>query len=344
MKAKPASLVGSVQRAGAACRIFYFCGPDEAGASDAANRVAALVAPGSERIELAGADLRRDPVLLGDQALSQSLFGGERHILVRGTGDEMADAVEVLLEVDGTPCPVLIVASGATDKSRTAKLLEPRADAIVTMFYQPELGTITAAVRAMGDAAGLRMGADIAQRIARAAALDLRLAQSEVTKLAVYLDASPQVPRRADAEALDAIGAPSDDDSFAPLVNVVLNGEFNRLSGEILRLRELSLNPVGVLLALERRAAQLAELSARLGKRSDIAGFLEEEARARRVFFREQADLGTQLRRWRGNRLERLIARLAELHARLLAASQNAELLLSQGLAEIARAAAQRPI
>ena len=36
-------------------------------------------------------------------------------------------------------CPVLIVASAATDKSRTAKLLEKRGDALVAMFYPPDL-------------------------------------------------------------------------------------------------------------------------------------------------------------------------------------------------------------
>jgi DNA polymerase-3 subunit delta len=40
--------------------------------------------------------------------------------------------------------------------------------------------------------------------------------------------------------------------------------------------------------------------------------------------------------------LARLVDRLIELHRQLLANSQNAELLLAQGLAEIARAAAPR--
>jgi len=60
---------------------------------------------------------------------------------------------------------------------------------------------------------------------------------------------------------------------------------------------------------------------------------------ARRVFFRDKGDLLVQLRRWRGRRLERLVVRLAALHRALLADSRNGELVLAQGLAEIARAA-----
>jgi DNA polymerase III subunit delta len=231
---------------------------------------------------------------------------------------------------------VLIVAVSATDKARTAKLLEKRGDALVAMFHPPDLSAVTGEVRRMAAAAGLRLGGDLAERIARSAGLDVRLAQSEVTKLALYLDASPQAPRSADEEALDAIGAKTEEDGFMPLVNAVLSGEVNRLAGELRRMREVSLNPVGVLLAVERRVAQLAQLSAKLGRGRKASDLLEAE----RVFWRDRRDLGVQLERWKGRHLERLVQRLAELHRALLANSQAAELLLAQELADIARHAA----
>ena len=211
------------------------------------------------------------------------------------------------------------------------------------MFYPPDMRSVASAVRTMADSAGLRIGGDIAERIARAANLDTRIAQSEVTKLALYLDASPESPRGADAAALDAIGARTDEEDFAALVNAVLGGEVLRIPGEIRRMRELALNPVGLLLAFERRTAQLAGLAARLGSRADIAATLKQESAARRIFWKDERDLAVQLRRWRGKRLERLVKRLTALHANLLTNSQNAELLLARELAEIARAAARRP-
>ncbi len=341
MKATQRDFAAMAARVAGAARLFFFCGPDEAGAHDAAARIAALLADPGERIEFSGADLREDPVRLGDEARSTSLFGGARHIFVRAQGDEAHDAVANLLGGDVEPCPVLIVATGATDKSRTAKLLANRPDALVAMFYPPDLRSVTAAVRAMGDAAGLRIGGDIAERIARACGLDTRLAQSEVTKLALFLDASPERPREADALALDAIGARMEEDGFNPVVNAVLGGETNRLADELRRMRELGLNPVGLLLAIERRATQLAALAAKLGPRGDVGALLEAEKAARRVFWKDQPDLARQLGRWRGQRLERLVEKLMGLHRALLSNSQNAELLLAQGLAEIARAAAR---
>ena len=347
MKATQRDFAAVAPRAALQSRIAFLCGPDEAGAAAAADKLAAMLPDPGERIELSGAELRSDPVRLGDEARSASLFGGTRHILVRAAGDEAHDAVKVFLEVidageaEGA-CPVLIVATAATDKARTAKLLEGRSDALVAMFYQPDLRTVTEEVRRMADVAGLRLGGELAERIARAAGLDVRLAQSEVTKLSLYLDASPQSPRLADEEALDAIGARTEEDGFMPLVNAVLSGEVNRLPGELRRMREVSLNPVGVLLALERRAAQLAQLAARLGPGGRVNDLLDAEQKAHRVFWRDKRDLSLQLQRWNASRLERLGQRLAGLHRALLANSQAAELLLAQELAAIARHASPR--
>lgn len=340
MKATQRDFAANAQRAAQQCHTFFLCGPDEAGASAAAGRIVSLLSDAGERVEMSGAQLRRDPVLLGDEARSGSLFGDARHIYIRANGDEAAEAVENHLNAQGQGCPVIIVATSATDKSRTAKLLAKREDALVAMFWPPDLRDVTASVRQMGDAAGLRMNGDIAERIARACGLDVRLAQSEVTKLALFLDASPEAPKTADIAALAEIGAKTEEDGFMPVVNAVLSGDRPKLAAEFARMRELSLNPVGLLLAFERRAAQLAQLAARLGRGGDIRSLIEQEKRARRIFWKDERDLETQLKRWRGADLDRLVAKLTELHRSLLANSQAGDVLLAQGLAEIARKAA----
>jgi DNA polymerase-3 subunit delta len=341
MKATQRDFASVAPRAAGSARVFFFCGPDESGAHDAAARIVSLLPDPGERIELGGAELRRDPVRLGDEARSSSLFGDARHILVRAQGDEAHDAVDILLSDEIEPCPVLIVAAGATDKSRTAKLLADRPDALVAMFHPPDLRSVAGAVRNMADAAGLRLGNELAERIARACGLDTRLAQSEVSKLALYLDATAESPRVVEPAALDAIGARTEEDGFAPVVNAVLGGQSEKLGGEIRRMRELGLNPVGLLLAVERRATQLAALAAQLGPRGDVQALIEAEAAARRIFWKDKADLANQLRRWRGRPLERLLERLMALHRAMLSHSQDAELLLAQNLSEIARVAAR---
>ena len=342
MKATQREFRQAAPRAARDGRVFFFCGPDEAGASAAAQAIVDLLADSGERVELAGGDLRSDPVLLADEARSNSLFGGTRHIWVRASGDEAHDAVKNLLDTfdagegEGA-CPVLIVATSATDKARTAKLLEKRGDGFVGMFYPPDLRTVAHEVRQMGAGLGLMMADDLGERIARACGLDVRLARSEVEKLALYCGASPQSPATLDPASLDAVGATTEEDGFMPLVNAVLSGDAGAIPQEFRRMRELSLNPVGLLLAFERRAAQLAQLAARLGR-------IAEEHPPGRLFGIDERtdplaapDLKLQLAHWRGKRLERLVERLAETHRALLANSQSADTLLAQELAEIGR-------
>ncbi|MEB3416495.1 DNA polymerase III subunit delta [Alteriqipengyuania sp. WL0013] len=346
MKATQRDFARTAKGAAAQCRYFFFCGPDEAGAAAAADTLAGMLDDPGEKVELSGGDLKRDPALLGDEARSSSLFGETRHIRVRASGDEMAEPLRTLIEqveADGVePCPVLVVATSATDKSRTAKLLEKRKDALVAMFYQPTLHDFTPVVRQMADKAGLRLDGDIAERIARGTGLDSRLAQSEIDKLALYLDASIQSPKVVDAEVLGAIGATTEEDGFMPLVNAVLSGEAHKLPAEMRRMREVGLNSVGLVLAMERRAAQLAGLAARMGPRGDIQSFIEGEKRARRIFFKDERDLAVQLRAWRGPKLARLTQRLVDLHRRMLGDSRSADVLLVQELTAIARQAAPR--
>lgn len=340
MKVTQKNFSANAARAVKDCRIFYFCGPDESGASDAAAKIAGMLGE-AEKVDLSGAELKRDPVRLADEARSVSLFGDRRIIHVRATGDDAHDAVETLLQSPVNGWPLLIVASSATDKSRIAKLLESRADALVGMFHPPDLKSVASAIRSSADAMGVRMTDELSERVARATALDTRMARSELEKIALYLDASPQAPRTATAADLDEVCAVSEDDGMMPLVNAVLGGEVRRIPAELSRMREQGMNPVGLVLALERRAGQLVQLAGRLGERGDVNAFMQQESDARRVFFRDRADLTQQLKRWRGPRLVRLCERLVLLHRTLIADNRNGDLALAQGLAEIARAAAR---
>lgn len=346
MKAKGQDFARGLPKAVSQASIFFFCGPDEAGASAAANKIVDAMPDAGERVELSGGDLKRDPAMLGDEARTSSLFGDKRHIFVRASGDEAHDALQALIETGdagaGDAAPVLVVATSATDKSRTAKLLEKRADALVAMFYPPDLASVAVSVRAMADAAGLRLGGDLAERIARAAGLDVRLAQSEVDKLALYLDASSQSPKTAANEDYGEIGAATEEDGFGPVVGAVLGGELAKLPAELKRMRELGLNPVGLLLAIERRAALLAQIAARVGPRGSIDNLDRGEKARLGIFFKEEREIRVQLTRWNRVKLDRLIPRLVALHQSLLANSQTAGMLLAHDLTEIARFAAKR--
>lgn len=339
MKATNRNFAASLAR-GAAMRLWYFCGADEAGAADAAARVLARL-KAEERVDLTGAELKRDPARLVDEVRSTSLFGASRVIVITMAGDEAHDAIAALIDDSVPGWPVLALASSATDKSRVAKLLIDRDDALVAVFHPPEPETVRDWVRAHAGTCGLKLGDDMAMQIAAAAAFDTRIARSEIDKLALYCDVSPEAPRAPGAADLAAIGTATADDRQAGLVAAALGGDSARLRADMPGLIAGDINPVGLLLAIERRAVQLAQMAARMGPGGNVRAFIEQEAAAKRVFFRDRDELGAQLSRWRGARLERLLERLAELHRALITDNQGAALRLQQALVEFARAAAR---
>ncbi|ARU16787.1 DNA polymerase III subunit delta [Croceicoccus marinus] len=343
MKINNGKFAQTAPRAVGSAKVFFFCGPDEAGAHGAAARIVELLPDPGERVDIEGSELKRDPVRLSDETRSTSLFGDRRHIIVRAQGEEAHDALKILTDAPEAEVaqgwPVIVIASGATDKSRSAKLLEKRDDALVVMFYPPDLRSVTAEVRRLADGAGLRMGAELAQRIAASVALDTRMAAAEVHKLALYLDADSHAPRSVTAEHIDAIGAETEDDGMMPLVDAVISGDVARLPHELARFRQHGLNPVGTVLAMERRVAQLAQIAARIRPGENIAKAVENDPR---IFFKERAAIARQMQQWHGPKLARLSDRLIALHRALLADSQAAPLLFAAGCTEIARAAGAR--
>ncbi len=340
MKATAKTYAATADRALRKLRVFYFCGADEAGAADAANHVTTRLGR-AEIVEITGQELKRDPARLTDEVRSTSLFGDTRIIRVTMSGDEAIDAIAGLIADTVPGWPVLVVATGASDKSRVAKMLADRDDALVAVFYPPDARAVADVVRTSGDALGVQFNAGLAQTVALAAGLDTRIARSELEKLALYLDASPESPKTATAQDLAAIGAVTIEDGMAPLVNAALGGSTDRLKREMARLACGDINPVGLLLAVERRAVQLAQLATRLGPGGNVNAFLEQEAQAKRIFFKDKPDLVTQLQKWRGARLERLLTRLAILHRTMLNDNHGASLRLQQALAEITRVAAR---
>ncbi|MFD2580302.1 hypothetical protein ACFSTD_20480 [Novosphingobium colocasiae] len=136
------------------------------------------------------------------------------------------------------------------------------------------------------------------------------------------------------------MAAATEDDDFAALVDAVLGGRRQAIGPELRRMRESGMNPVGLLLAFERRAAQLAALASRLMPGMDLGNFLRGEAAARRIFLegpagdrRAVANLARESTRTAGP------ASYCTAPKKLLSSSQDSELLLAEGLVHIGRTA-----
>jgi DNA polymerase III subunit delta len=319
------------------CVLLY--GPDEAGSLALADRMGKAMGAEAERIDLDGATLKADPARLADEAASTSLFGGARWIRVRANGDEALDAVEALLAAPQAGNPVAIVAGALKPASKLLKLALASPAIVAFASYLPDAKDAVPLVTAIASELNLRMSPDQARRIFDAAAGDRAVIARELEKLALFVDAGADRPVTLTTAALDALGAGDGESSSAALIDAVLTGNCPNTVEELRAVAEAGEDGVPLVRATLRRLMQLASLRAEADA-SSLAQAMNGPA-ARSLFWKEKATIEAELRRWTAPELARLVERITDAQAQLLASGGAGPAIASQELLTIARAAAR---
>lgn len=334
MKANRGEIERALDRPGHTIRCYLLYGPDEAGSRALADRLGKAMGSDAERVDLDGAALSKDPALLADEAASTSLFGGARWIRVRANGDEIADAVEALLETPQAGNPVAIIAGALKPSSKLLKTALASPAVIACANYLPEARDAGPLVSAMAAPLGLRVAPDIARRIFDAAAGDRAVIAQEIEKIASYLDAGEGPPREVDAGTLDAIGAGEGETDSAALIDAALTGNARAAVEELKALGEAGEDGIPLVRAMLRKLLQLAPLRAE----ADANGLA---AATKAVFFKEKDAVTAELKRWSSADLARLVERMTAAQAQLLESNAIGAVTASQELLTIARQAAR---
>src|SRR5829696_6883289 len=164
MKASKASIVRAVDQPDPLLRFYLFHGPDEAQSRALGQRL--LEALGASKFIVAASAVKSDPATLADEAGAMSLFGGPRAIWVEPAGDEIAAGVEALLEAAASESSVVAIAGSLRKTSALLKLAESSPNAVAFAAYPPEGADAERMVIDVGRRYGLKLGAQLAARIA----------------------------------------------------------------------------------------------------------------------------------------------------------------------------------
>ncbi len=320
-------------------RLFFIFGQDESAIAGMASAMAAKMGPGAEAVDIESDKLRSDPALLADEAASTSLFGDTRYIRLAFRREEGVDAVENLLNADIAGNPVIATAGDLKKGSRLRKLVEGSPHALSYICYPPTEAEATDAVLGMAQKAGLKLDRALAAQIARYTGQDRRLAESEVEKLALYHDASPERPVLVEAAAFTALAAETNEEDINSLVNQVMGGEVRALGRQLTEARVMGVEPIRIIRSLQRRTALLAGLRAKVDSGANPGALVRA---TKSIFWKEQDEHARQLQRWTSARLSGLMGHLLDLEKRLMALGGDlGPVLLEEELARIARAAAR---
>lgn len=326
MKGDSADALRALDKPNPNIRLYLFYGPDEAGSEALAARLGralgTLGGSGTERVDLDGSTLSRDPARLGDEASSISMFGDKRWIRVAPVGDEATVAVEAFLANDVGGDTVVLVAGNLRKNAKLLALCEGRPDALCIISYALDARSGEQAALGMARERGLILSSDLARRLVALSSGERGLLASEIDKLALYVDATPDMPKEADSEALDALAAEGGEQHLFKAAGVVLSGNLRGAEHEMARLKQNGGSLAGLLRLTLSRAVQLSQSQAGVGWSGG----------------KDNDDLA---RRWNGDALGRAIARLAEAERAGRLQRGVGETVMARELFAVARMAAR---
>ncbi|WP_294395618.1 DNA polymerase III subunit delta [uncultured Sphingomonas sp.] len=340
MKPAEAKLRRALDSADPAIRLYLLYGPDEAGSRALAARLGVAVGADAERIDLTAAQVKGDPARLADEAAAISLFGGRRWIRLDPATDDALDAVQALLEAPAAGNPVAAIAGALRKDSKLLKLVEASPLALSHVSYLPEGRDADAVVVESGRGLGLQLLPDVARRIAAATGGDRALIARELEKYALYADAAPDRPKPLGHDALDALGAATEEGDLSALTNAVFSGQPTRADAELARLASEGMEGVPVIRALGRRALQLAQLRSGMAQGESIDRVMETAGKS--IFWKERDTVRGQLARWTPEALATAMGRLGEAERQVKASGYAGNAVAEEEVLAIARFAARR--
>ncbi|MEO7634051.1 MAG: DNA polymerase III subunit delta [Sphingomicrobium sp.] len=316
-------------------RLFLMFGPDNAQARALGDRL--VEALGASRLLISGASVKSDPASLADEAGAMSLFGGKRVVWVEPAGEDVLAGVTALFEAPPPESPVVAIAGELKSSSGLRKLAEGSPLAVAIGCYPPSDEDAVRMVVEIGRRHGLEIASEVAARVAASCDNDRALVAQELIKLALYLDASTNAPRRLEHDALDAVGAENAEGNMLRLADWALNGDLARLTGELAHLSAAGSEAIPVVRALQRRLLQLAPARAQVERGrspNDVMAALGKS-----LFWKDKELLGQLLTKWDAKRLSALSERVGALERDLMFSPVPERDALGEELIAIARAA-----
>lgn len=338
MKADAARLRAALASPPPDIRFFLLHGPDEAGARAFADILANALGPTAERVDLAPAQLRSTPALLADEAASLSLFGDARFIRVVGAGEDVLEALTLLLAAERTGNPVLVLAPNVKTTAKIVKLAIDSRHALAFACYEPSAAEAERIVSDLARQAGLQPDRGVARRIADASGGDRSVMAREVEKLALYLDAAPDRPVSLDHDAIDAIGADlvdADSDAFAAAVT---SGQVSETGDLSIQLAESGQSAIPWLRALARRLMMLAELR----READSGGDVGTALKRHRVHFSQEAAVRASLSHWPAPRIAAALDAVRAAERAIMASNTAGDVIARTASLDMARRIARR--
>lgn len=337
MKANPSSLSANAARLDPALKIILLHGPDEANSRDIARQIARQFESDTNPLAqtlIPGSALRDDPAILTTAAAEMSMFGDRTLVRIDDASEDALAAVTALLADSAAGNPVLMVAIGLKKGSKLQTLVENARAGLAHQSYPAEARDAEAIVSAFAAEVGLKPARGVGRMLFDACGGDRGILRSELTKLALFIDASPASPRPLEHADIAAIGADIGDADLSDLVDAVASGRPDLADQQITRLTEANIPGITQLRSVARRFWLLLDLRAAVDAGASPQT-LVDGARPP-IFWREKPAVTAQITRWRIPAIRAALDRLLETERAIKRSSSAGEIMSNQALLGIA--------
>jgi DNA polymerase-3 subunit delta len=336
VKSNPKSLGRTLDTPDPEIRFYLFHGYDPAQSRAAAERL--LKGLAAEKSVIDASPLKSDPAALADEAGAIGLFSGKRALWIEPAGEEITEAVEALLQASATESPVIAVAGGLKKTAKLLQLAEAHPLALAHQSFELKERDSERLVEQLAATEGLRLAPGVAAQIATSANGNRGVMVQELTKLALYLGASPERPALLDSEALEAVGAGGEGE-WVHLGDLALSGDASAVADELSRAS--GVDPVPLVRAAQRRLLMLAPLRAKVDEGRRPADVVASAGKS--VFFKDKDMVTKMLSLWDSVSLARIADRIGALERDLMCTDPPPDVeAIGEELVAIARAARRR--
>lgn len=335
MKASKQAMGRAVDQPDPQVRFYLLHGPDEAQSRALASRL--LEALGATKFLLASGSIKSDPASLVDEAGAMSLFGGKRAVWIEPATKDIEDGLAALLAGGPTESPVIAIAAALPKTSALLKLAESSPLALVFASYAPEGQDAERMVIDVGRRFGLKISSAVAARLADSSGNDQAIVAQELQKLALYIDASPQMPKELDHGAIEDVGADNAEGDFQRLADLALGGELEELAEELARMPAGGSEAIPVVRSLQRRLLMLAPARARIERGDRVDAVMTSFGRM--LFWKDKSKVQRMLSKWNSDDLATVVDRAGKLERLLIFSPGPDREALGEELLAIARKA-----
>lgn len=296
-------------------RAILLYGENAGLARDYADMLTAKIVPGpkdAERIvEIAAADLRKDPARLSDEASQMSMFSpGRRVVRVRDASEGMGEAFEDFLRDSRGDALIVVEAGELTAKASLRQVFEQSANAAAIACYDDQMETLVHLAADELRAASIAAEDGALELLVARLGSDRRVIRSELQKIALYFGETSAEPRNLTRKLVDEFLGQSGDVEASEISAAAANGDHAALDRLLSQAEEAGGSPAFLVTAALRHFHAL--LAGRAHGQGDEA---LNAARSRGLWGHSDVAIRSQLRVWSPERLAAAVRVLGQAEA-----------------------------